>query len=179
MAVAFLCINFLSGIVRADTGPKRSIDIDLKNMPSEPYYIAILEPYEGDPNLERYYRGDKIPEEDEWAREIFLNYHEDGYRLFCYAGGYSSVKTSESDIKDSDNISYGYMVPSTFKVIVVTHSGEVTVSNEIKVKAFHSTCVYDYSANEVEETGLIAGFARNLTIESILFFGQLQHQSFQ
>ena len=35
IAVAFMCINIFSRTVLADTGPKRSINIKLKNLPSE------------------------------------------------------------------------------------------------------------------------------------------------
>ena len=171
MTVALIFVNVLSRIVLADTGPKRSISIDLKNMPSETYYVALLEPGKLSPHFAEHYDGDRIPEEDEWIRDIFLNYEEDGYILFTYAGGASSVRTSEYVIKEKDNISYGYMVPSTFKVILITKSGDVTVSNEIEAKEFHSKCEYDYSTNTLKEIYSGADYAKNLTIESILFFG--------
>lgn len=171
MTVAFVCVNILSRTVLADMGPKRSISIDLKNVPSDPYYVALLMQGELWPDLAKHYDGDHIPEGNEWIRDIFLNYDEDGYILFTYAGGASSIMYSERDIKESANISYGYMVPSTFKVILVTGDGDVTVSNEITTKAFHSECEYDYSTNTLKEVNFAKHYSINLAVESLFFFG--------
>ena len=169
-AVAFICISIFSRTVHADTGPKRSINIKLKNLPSEPYYVAILQPGSLPKDPESYYRGIKIPDEDKAIRDLFLNFEEDGFIMFSYAGGYSSIRSSE-ELKKPESIEYGYMVPSTFKVIVVTKSGEVTVSNEITAKVFHSECEYDYSTNTLKELNFAPNFAKNLAIESFIFCG--------
>lgn len=170
IAVAFMCISIFSRTVLADTGPKRSINIKLKNLPSEPFYAAILGPGSLPSNIEKHYRQVNFPEEDEKIIDIFLNYEEDGFILFTYAGGYTSIVSSEN-MKKPESLSYGYMVPSTFKVIVVTKSGEVTVSNEITAKAFHSECEYDYSTNTLKEVYFASNFAKNLAIESFFFCG--------
>ena len=165
-----MCISIFSRTVLADTGPKRSINIKLKNLPSEPYYVAILQPGSLPKDPESYYRGIKIPDEDKEIRDLFLNFEDDGFIMFSYAGGYSSIRSSE-ELKKPESIEYGYMVPSTFKVIVVTKSGEVTVSNEITAKAFHSECEYDYSTNTLKEVYFASNFAKNLAIESFFFCG--------
>ena len=170
IAAALLCINIFSMTVLADMGPKKSIKIYLKNLPSEPYYVALLMPGKLPKDPYSSYRYVKIPEEDENVKDILFNYEEDGFVLFSYAGGSTSIESSEK-IKDTNTISYGYMVPSTFKVIVVTKSGEVTVSKEITVKAFHSECEYDYSTNTLTEVNFASKFSRNLAIESVLFCG--------
>lgn len=170
IAAAFLCISILSGTVLADTGPKRSISISLKNLPSEPYYVAILYPGKLPSDPETYYNHVDVSEEDKKIRDIFLNYEEDGFILYSFAGGYSSIYSSEK-MKKPDAISYNYMVPSTFKVILITKSGEVTVSNKIKVKAFHSECEYDYSTNTLKEVYFVADFSKSLALESLIFCG--------
>lgn len=169
MAAALICVSFLPRTVFADSGPKRSISIEIKNAPSELYYIALLQQGELSPYYREHYDGDRIPEEDEWVREIFLTYEEDGYILFTYAGGASSIRSSEVDLKGSDFVKYGYMVPSTFKVMIVTKSGEVTVSNEITAKAFYSECEYDYSTNTLKEVNFETNFAKDLAVESVIF----------
>ena len=170
IAVAILCISTLSQTVHADMGPKQSIKVYLKNLPSEPYYVALLMPGKLPPDPYSRYRYVKIPEEDEIVKDILFNYEEDGFVLFSYGGGSTSIESSDK-IKDTNTISYGYMVPSTFKVIVVTKSGEVTVSNEITARAFHSECEYDYSKNTLTEVNYASNFSKNLAIESFFFCG--------
>lgn len=170
LAVILLCISILSGTVLADTGPKRSISIAIKNSPSEPYYVALLMKGTRPSDPDSYYRYVHVLDEDESIREIFFNYEEDGYILFSYAGGMSSIEYSER-MSEADSVSYGYMVPSTFKVIVVTQSGDVTVSDAITAQAFHAEFEYDYAKNILKEEKLVSNFSRNLTIESVIFCG--------
>ena len=170
MAVTLLCIGCLSGTVFADTGPKRSISITITNPPSEPYYVAILRPGTRPSDPDSYYRYVKIRDEDENIKEIFFNYDEDGFVLFSYGGGSSSIEYSE-DMRKADSVNYGYMVPSTFKVIVVTKSGDVTVSDEITSQAFHAEFEYDYSKNTLKEEKQVLNFTINLAIESVVFCG--------
>ena len=170
IAVALFCVSILARTILADTGPKRSIWISLKNLPDEPYYIAILMPGSLPSDPEGLFGQANVPDEDEEIRKIFLNYEEDGFVLFTYAGHISSIESSE-ELEGSNVLSYGYMVPSTFKVIVVTKSGEVTVSNKIKAQVFHSECVYDYSTNTLKEVNFASTYSKNLAIESVLFCG--------
>ena len=148
LIVALLFAGSFSGTVRADTAPKRSITIEISNPPDEPYYFALLEKtsYKADIN----YHYDHVREEDAWIRELFYNYDEDGYRLFIYAGSTNSIRSSEDQMHDGI-VKYNYMVPSTFKVIVITRKGEVTVSDPVTVKAFHSECTYDFKSNTIKE----------------------------
>ncbi|MCR5616016.1 MAG: hypothetical protein K6F45_07600 [Saccharofermentans sp.] len=168
IAVAFICISFFTQTVRADSGPKRSIKISLKNLPTEPYYIAILDPGSRPSDPDNYYNYVKVAEEDKEIKDIFFNYEEDGFALYCEPSGRCSIVPSESII--SDSIDYGYYVPSTFKVIVVTKSCDVTVSNEITTKAFYSDCEYDYSTNTLKEVNVGWNIGAKLATESIPFF---------
>jgi hypothetical protein len=167
MAVALLCISILSRTVLADMGPKSSVDITLKNPPSEPYYVALLVP--GTYYPDKHYRNVEVLEEDEHIKDIFFNYDEDGFILYCYAGNSCSIKYSGKMTKPE--IHYGYNVPSTIKVIIVTRSGDVTVSNELTTKAFHAECEYDYSANTLTEVNFASNFSKHLAVESVFFFG--------
>ena len=46
------------------------------------------------------------------------------------------------------------MVPSTFKIIVVSYDGQVYVSNEIKREKFNAECTYDIESGELKENVL-------------------------
>lgn len=169
--VAFIIVTFFSRVVMADTGPKRSIEIKILNAPTEPYYVALVMPTEHVADINDPSRFDHIPEDHDWVREIFYDYNEDGYRLFTYAAGTNSIRYSgwQNDFYKGENmIDYNYMVPSTFKVMIVTESGEVTVSNEITPKIFHSRCEYDYSTNTLKEI-YIPSFGPGFYIETALY----------
>ncbi len=167
--IAMFCVILFTGTVLADTGPKRSIDIEFVNPPSEPYYAALLMPGSYHLDMDRD-RNTRIPDEAAWVREIFYEYEEDGYVLFYYAGSYSSI-TASDQIEDEGKLSFGYMVPSTFKVMVVTQSGEVSVSNEITARAFYSECEYDYSANTLKEVNFEKNTLLKLAVESFFYCG--------
>ena len=147
--VLFLWIGALPFFVHADTGPKRSIMISVRNMPGEPYYFAILR--EGTAYHSPDAGHEILEEGDEWIADLFYDYDEDGYCLFTYGGGASSIRYSETQINEYGTIGYSYMVPRTFKVMIVTGSGKVTVSEPLTVKAFNSVCVYDYADNSLVE----------------------------
>lgn len=171
--IAFIFVTFFSRVVMADTGPKRSITVKILNAPTEPYYVALVCPtdYVGDINSKN--RGDYLPEDHDWVREIFYEYNVDGYRLFCYAGQHNSIKYSEDDFDfhEGENIiRYNYMVPSTFKVMIVTESGEVTVSNEITAKIFRSKCEYDYAKNTLKEV-YVPSFGTDFYVETAWYLG--------
>lgn len=170
MALILLCISSLSRLVLADMGPKRSIAVTIKNPPSEPYYVALLMPGNRPSDPDSYYRYVHVRDEDENIKDIFFNYEEDGFVLFSYAGGSCSIEYSE-DMRKADSVEYNYMVPSTFKVIVVTKSGDVTVSDEITAKAFHAEFEFDYSKNTLNEEKLDSMYSKNLAIESLVFCG--------
>ena len=168
--IAFIFITFFSRTVMADTGPKRSIEIKILNAPTEPYYVALLEPTKYVADINDIFRADHIPEDHDWVREIFYEYDKDGFRLYTYAGGKNSIKYTGWDndfehYKGENVIRYGYMVPATFKVMIVTESGEVTVSNELTPKIFHSRCEYDYAANTLKET-ILPSFGPDFFIET-------------
>ena len=168
---ALIFVAFFSRMVMADTGPKRSIEIKIINPPAEPYYVALVMPTEHVANINDTNRYDHIPEDHDWVREIFYEYNEDGFRLFTFAGGTNSIKYSGEHIdfyKGENIVRYGYMVPSTFKVMIVNESGEVTVSNEVTAKIFHSRCEYDYSTNTLKEV-YVPSFGSDFFIETVLY----------
>ena len=169
--ITFIIVTCFTRIVMADMGPKRSIEIKILNAPTEPYYVALLMPTDYVADIDDPSRFDHIPEDKDWVREIFYEYDEDGFRLFTYAGGTNSICYSgwQNDFYRGENIvEYGYMVPSTFKVMIVTDSGEVTVSNELTAKRFHSQCEYDYSTNRLTEV-LIPSIGPDFYIETALY----------
>ena len=169
--ITFIIVTCFTRVVMADMGPKRSIEIKILNAPTEPYYVALLMPTDYVADIDDPSRFDHIPEDKDWVREIFYEYDEDGFRLFTYPAGTNSICYSgwQNDFYRGENIiEYGYMVPSTFKVMIVTDSGEVTVSNELTAKRFHSQCEYDYSTNTLKEI-IVPAYGPDFFIETALY----------
>lgn len=164
LITALMCLTVFSKTLWADTGPKRSLEIEIKNAPSEPYYVAILDDQEYMRDINDRPGCDHIPEGEEWVREMFFDYNEEGFQIFTYAGGYNSIEYSEEDIGDDCLVSYNYMVPSTFKVMLVTQSGKSSVSNEITAQAFYAKFEYDYETNTlIEKGGILSSVSKKLS----------------
>lgn len=164
-----VCVFSLRSVVRADAGPKASIDIMISNPPSEPYYIALLETYDNRAaGIDRKYV--HVEKEDYQIADMLFEYEEDGFYLYCYGGGASSICYSEN-MGVKDFVNYHYMVPSTFKVVIVTKSGDIRVSNAITRKAFDADCRYDYLNNTLEEVNVYNNYMPRLIAESAIYLG--------
>lgn len=169
IAVALICISFFSHTVSADMGPKSSIEISITNPPSEPYYVSLLIPgtLPEDP-YDYYHTYFDVLEDDENIKDKFLNFEADGYVLYSHLAGNYRIYYSE---EITDSIHYGGDVPSPVKVMVVTKSGEVKVSNELDTRGFHAEAIYDYSSNTLTEVNYASNFIEDLAIESLFCFG--------
>lgn len=145
---AVLCLMFIySPVAAADTGPKPSITITVKNAPDEPYYIGLLEEGKGAVEAEQWewyrYESANVPDE---VSDIFVKYYEDGFRLHV-----SPVGSNILPSNDSGEYRFGYMVPYTFKVLIVTEDRDVYVSDVCTREQFYSQCTYDVAGGEVTE----------------------------
>ena len=167
--VILMCVVMLGSVVRADSGPKAAVNITISNPPSEPYYIALLETYDNRAaGIDRKYV--HVEKEDYQIADMLFEYEEDGFYLYCYGGGASSIFYSEN-MNVKDFVNYHYMVPSTFKVVIVTKSGDIRVSNAITRKAFDADCRYDYLNNTLEEVNVYNNYIPRLIAESAIYLG--------
>lgn len=144
-----LFIQCLSIVVRADTGPKPSIEVKILNPPDEPYYIDLLEQgFAGDRDSEDPYdhgllasmEAEEDTEQDRKIKNILCSYYVDGWGARLDRGIVDDVfHPSNQDHR----YSFGYSVPVTFKVIVVTASGKVYVSDVIERQEYNAVVTYD------------------------------------
>lgn len=171
---AFMCLICLSTTVfAADQGPKPSIKITIKNPPEGDYYVALLESGNG-PMLNEYEYDVEYGYVDENPiNEIFYSYFEDGYRLHLSPVGSNILPSC-----DNHEYRFGYMVPGTFKVMVVTADGQVFVSNDITRKAFHAECVYDHQTGILVERMTFRSTAKYLTTAIICYVITLVLEAF-
>lgn len=129
----------------ADMGPKPSISLILENAP-EDYYVGLL--VESD----KYGKAD-VQLDDELSKEEFnaLNtmtgFDKDGW---IYWDG--NPVTSTRFRSDADHkYNFTYMVPSTFRVIVVSLDGQTYISDKITKKKFNAECTYDLANGRIKE----------------------------
>lgn len=144
-----LVIQCLSIVVMADMGPKPSIEVKILNPPDEAYYIDLLEQgfagdrYSEDPydhGLPASMENEEDTEQDRMIKNILCSYYVDGWGARLDRGIVDSVfHPSNQDHR----YGFGYLVPETFKVIVVTASGKVFVSDVIEREEFNAVVTWD------------------------------------
>ncbi|MBP5491823.1 MAG: hypothetical protein J6Y08_03170 [Clostridiales bacterium] len=132
--------------VRADMGPKPSITVNIQNPPSGTYYVALLSKKQGVMNLEDLYREKRetCPED---VLETLAAYNEDGFSLYLDPVGENILSSAEN----RSSFRFWYMVPTTFKVAIVTEDLQVITSPVITKTTYNSVCTYDISANTITE----------------------------
>ena len=142
-----IIITGVSSVVHADTSAKPETTITVINAPQEEYYIALLT---GEGTHVSGFTPDKTlsDKENEVIKTIEEYEDTDGYRLFSNFSKYYRHSN-----KDNRYFFYGQggVLPKTYKIMIVTLNGEVTVSPAIRQKAFWAKMTYDHSANTITE----------------------------
>ena len=139
----FLCNAVTGGVARADMGPKPSITVKVVNGPQE-YYIALLahSAFTGSPR-----DNEEIDNATVWG--IIRSYQVDGWQVFWSPLGDNVRFTNRGDKKVT--VTFHYMVPNPFRVLLVTPDGKTYVSDELDQKAFNALCTYDVSTGALVE----------------------------
>ena len=155
LAVCFLItlnyLLFLGMPVRADMGPKPSIKVTIENPPSSDYYVALVSQAEGSKNndamIKEFENREDIGPEENHIREIIYQYNVDDFSL------YICPLRPQMSRSDEDHVySFTYMVPSEFKVILVTMDGTIYTSPVLYRYGYNCTCTYDVKAGTLVET---------------------------
>lgn len=125
--------------VLADMGPKPSLTIEVENAPDELYYLDLLIPGES-PESSNLSADDY----DEAMLELIRANTPEGWHAGMLDG--TGVPMWGDIQSDDDTFRFGYFgVPETYKIIVVTESGAVTVSEEATKDAYQETVTYHYA----------------------------------
>lgn len=151
---------------RADIGPKPSISLTLKNAPGD-YYVGLLV------DKESYGKAD-VSLDDELSREEFnalstlTGYDKDGW---IYWDG-NPVTSTRFRSRETHKYDFTYMVPSTFRVIVVSLDGQTYISDEIKTKKYNAECIYDLESGQIKEN-VFAGTENYLIFVVVCYLATL------
>lgn len=149
LLIILFCLLGMTKPVMADTGPKPTLDIYLENAPSGDYYVALISEegvkHFAEDSKARCVKEGKIPQD---IVDFLFAYNVNGYTLFCEPVGDDIIYSGKAV---ENRFHFYYMVPRTFKVIVVTSDMEVFISPVITRLNFYSECVYDVNAGTIQE----------------------------
>ena len=142
--MAWLVICTSVSQVRADTGPKPSITLTIENPPAEEYYVSLLEGSSDATEVKSERKLDNVTRE---TVETYLeNFDENGWGWY-----FNPVGTRISFTNEEHRYHFGYMVPKYFRVILITKSGDVTISSPHNRMEFNADITYDFQTGEVTE----------------------------
>lgn len=144
----------------ADMGPKASLTVCVEHPPEEPYYLDLLtqEPGE-DSNLS--------PEERDTLNEemvsALFSKEDEGWSP-ALAGGTSVPMWGELTGRLQSDGSmlhvFSYVgVPKTYRIILVTESGNVSVSEAATRNTLQGTVTYDYESGSLKTPSIVPAYA--------------------
>jgi len=150
IALSFLCTSAVS----ADVGLKPELYIYVKNPPKETYYLDLLIQNSSENKFENL--NDKSIYNQNMLSLLYSK-KEEGW-LPALTDGTDLPLHGEliGEPKDGDMLHFfGYIgVPKTYRIIIVTESGKVTVSDVITRKSMFSTAYFDYGTETLSEANL-------------------------
>lgn len=173
-----LAAALLTVPVLADMGPKPQLTVRVENGPEELYYLDLLE--EGEPypypdqvpgGLKGNY-GEELETLDQDLLAAFTAAVPEGWHA-CVAQG--DLVWGRIDSRDGC-FTFGYMLPSTFRILLATKSGETFLSEPMERQALQCSLTVDWATKTVKSPPLwkgyivqfLATFLPTLAIEGLL-----------
>lgn len=157
LVCALLASLALTTFAFADNGPKPQLIVRVKNAPQEPYYLDLLA--KGDWDAEDGNRIDGIDwnydgKEDTLDPDLLALLRDNvpaGWHA-CVAQGttgapiYGELYSENTDASGNALHRFGYVgVPSTYRIILVTESGKVWVSDILNRRVLQSSVTVNWS----------------------------------
>lgn len=174
--VLTLTVVLLSALpMSADMGPKPSITIYVENAPDETYYLDLLIEQE-EPNNRM--SQEEIDSYDPEMLAALRDYNENGLRAALSYGSavpiFGKITGKQVDGKTVHTFSY-FGIPDTVKVIAVTQSGDIYVSDSYEKTEYQAEYTLDFQTFSLVSTGnpfvrLISQFASTFIPTLIIEF---------
>ena len=147
MLLILLAAVFIAGTgitpVKADHGPKPSIDLKITDAPAYKYVVLLQK----DSSTGKENSPLKIENLDKSAVEDYLKtFHYEGWMIYLRMGQIDIHECGESD-----SYSFTYSVPKPFKVLLLTDDGTVMISPELAQKEFNSECEFNVAKGTLTE----------------------------
>lgn len=168
--IAITCLLLVltsSCIAFADIGPKDELIVNVINPPSESYYLDILT---NDENYESNLSKEDLSILNSEMIRILKDY-KDGNWHTAYVGGtdipmWGNIEGVEAG--DKFIHTFGYLgLPDTCKIIIVTESGKIQVSEEFTRQSLHSSIKFDYKNNTIIKTPVWLAYLAQFAITCI------------
>jgi len=147
----------------ADSGPKPQLTVRVENGPEEPYYLDLLEEGDPDPNdlddgLDWNYQKEERAALDPELLQALRDAVPVGWHA-CVAQGNQGWPIYAKLTGDGSIHSFSYMgVPETFRVIVVTKSGESWVSEPLTRHALQCSAKVDWAEKTLSTPPVWVGY---------------------
>ena len=152
-------VFFLFGsttIAHADMGPKPQLKITVINEPNEPYYLDLLvkADYLGihEKNLEEY---------DPTMIENLRSLESDGWYPALVTGTMIPLfgELTGTQVNGKMVHNFGYHLPDEYRIILVTESGKITVSEPQKMESFYTSLSFDALNGAVKKPSVLILYA--------------------
>ena len=155
-ALTLLAMAMLTVTALADMGPKPQLTIRVENAPEELYYLDILaegnyaddeNPFDG---LEWSYSDEEIAALDQDLLEALRAAVPEGWHA-CTAEGSTEAPMWGDLYPDEDGLhTFGYFgVPEAYRILMVTKSGGVFLSDVCTRRVLQSSATVDWSSRTV------------------------------
>lgn len=154
--ILLLCVAaaLLAGTALADSGPKPQLIVKVVNGPPEPYYLDLLEEGEGDNGL----RQEELDALDQGMLSSLLGAVPEGWRA-CVTQGTGVPIFGKLTGQNGVHTFRYFGVPSTYRVLIVTQSGEVWTSELLQRKALQSSVTVDWAVKTAKTPPVWVGYA--------------------
>lgn len=185
----FMAAMLLTVSALADTGPKAQLTVRVKNAPSEPYYLDLLAEgafeHEGDDDyngIDWSYHGEKRAQLDDGLLDAMRAAVPEGWHACTVQGTNGAPMYGDligSPAGSTRLHTFGYHgVPDTYRILIVTKSGESWVSDTLHRATLQSSVTVDWAAKTAAAPSAATAYALQflcmllptLLIEGVLLF---------
>lgn len=132
----------------ADFGPKDELIVHVKNPPNELYYLDLLTE---DTIKYNNFNEDERGAFNQAMLSLLYSYENEGWKpAFTEGTGVPMWGNLVGEVNgDEMTHTFGYVgVPQTYRIIIVTESGKVSVSDVYTREALQSSVTYDYNTGK-------------------------------
>lgn len=156
LLIFMLIVTTISTTAYADWGPKDSLIVYVENPPNEEYYLDLLTSKSSEYN--NFHKKGEREALDPKMLELLYSYQNENWLPALTQGTDVPMWGKLTGTPDHGRMvhEFGYVgLPETYKIIIVTKSGKVTVSDTYTRKALQSSISYDYKTNKGQVPSLV------------------------
>ncbi len=179
-AVIISCslVTFFPIGATADIGPKDQLTVYVENPPTEDYYLDLLTQHSSP--YDNYQDGERESLDQEMIALLY-SYKSEGWTPALVEGTGVPMWGSLTGKEDGNRMvhKFGYVgVPDTYRIIIVTKGGKISVSETYTRKALQSSITFDYRTGRAEVPSILLlyslqfawTFALTLLVEGVLLY---------